>query len=229
MGIFSKFFRKQTTQTPLEAFISKITLDQAQRTYKSVENPTFQLPAALSTSVLYLAHHFSNSLREMLVSTDSIKTSNGYSYDSVAFESAAFCYYWLMREMLNEDDDDEDEEPKVNDYLECLKISANITSSLIADKVSFSLADDLIINRSIAYSSAEKFKATRPEEKFAQFIISSIQNGSPSMMSSVDISSDLQLHLCAMAYIPIFESTLLTEFKKTARVMFLADQEGLIL
>jgi len=224
MGIFSKLFRKQVAQTPLETFISTITPEQSQKTYRSVKDPTFRLPAALSTWVLYLAHRFSNGLREMLMSTEkSLGMSNAYSYDCVAFEAAAFCHYWLMREMLNTDEDDE---PEDSDYFECLKNSANITSSLLTDKVSFTLPDELLMQRSMAYSYEEKCKAVRPEEKFAQFLISSIQSGSPTTRSPVGISSSLPLQLSVSSYIPIFESTLLAEFKKIARVMFLADQEG---
>ncbi|QOJ22572.1 MAG: hypothetical protein HRU78_02040 [Gammaproteobacteria bacterium] len=226
MDIFSKLFQKRVEKTPLETFICTITPEQPQRTYQSINDPNLRLPAALSTWVLYLSHRFTNGLREMLMSTEkSLGTSSVFSYECVAFEAAAFCHYWLMREVLNTDEDSEADE---SNYFECLKNSANITSSLLTDKVSFALPDELLIKRSMIYSYEEKCKAVQPEEKFAQFLISSIQSGSPVTSAPVGISSSLPLQLSVASYIPIFESTQLAEFKKVARVMFLADQEGLL-
>lgn len=223
-NFFSKLFRKKVEQTPLEEFIATITPEQFQRSYRSVKDPTLRVPAALSTWGLYLAHRFSSGLREMMTSIEkTFETSSYYPYDCVAFEAAAFCHYWVMREFLNADEDDEQ---KDSDYFECLKNSANITSSLLSSKTGFAMPDDLLMKRSISYSYEEKCKAVRPEEKFANFLISSIQSGSPAKRSPVGIQSSLPLQLCIASYIPIFESTQLSEFKKAARVMFLADQEG---
>ncbi|MCX7097720.1 MAG: hypothetical protein NTV43_07425 [Methylococcales bacterium] len=223
-NFISRLFRKRNERTPLEEFIGIITPEQFPRSYRSVKDPTLRVPAALSTWVLYLSHRFSSGLREMLTSIEkTFKTNSAYPYDCVAFETAAFCHYWLMREFLNTDEDDETED---SDYFECLKISANLTSSLISSKASFAVPEDLLMNRSIAYSHEEKFKAITPEEKFSNFLISSIQSGSPAKRSPVGIQSSLPLQLSLASYIPIFESTQLAEFKKAARVMFLADQEG---
>lgn len=224
MSIFSRLFRKKVEQTTLEEFIATITPEQFQRSYRSVKDPTLRVPAALSTWVLFLAHHFSSGLRKMLTSIEkTFETSSAYPYDCVAFEAAAFCHYWVMRQSLNADDDDEQED---SDYFECLKNSANITNSLLSSKAGFALPDDLLMKRSIAYSYEEKYKSVRPEEKFANFLISSIQSGSPEKRSPVGIKINLPLQLCIASYIPIFESTQLAEFEKAARVMFLADQEG---
>lgn len=223
MSIFSRIFRKQALQTPLEAFISLVTPEQSQTTYRSVNDPSLRLPAALSTWVLYLSHRFSSGLREMLSSVGSAMEQNStFAYDCVSFEAAAFCHYWLMRDMLNEDE----EEVGDDKYFECLKAAANITSSLFASKASFSLPAELLMQRSMVYSHEEKFKAIRPQERFAQFLISSFQSGSPEKRTPVGISSSLPLQLAVASYIPIFESTQLAEFKKIARVMYLADQEG---
>lgn len=223
MGILSKLFRRQTVQTPLEAFIGPITPEQFQTTYRSVKDQSFRLSAALSTWVLYLANRFSSGLREMLVSVnESIEIKTVFAYDAVAFEAAAFCHYWLMRDMLNADDEQIEDEA----YFECLKAAASITSALLVDKSSFALPEELLMQRSMAYSFEEKRKMVRPEEKFAQFLISSFQSGSPTTRTSVGISSSLPLQLSVASYIPIFASTHLIELKKVARVMFLADQEG---
>ncbi|MHB1077239.1 hypothetical protein [Thiobacillus sp.] len=219
MSIFSKLFRKPDVQTPLEAFVSTITPEQSQTTYRSVKDESLRLPAALSTWVLYLTHRFSSGLREMLASVDK-KTP--FAFDPIAFETAAFCHYWLMRDILNADDDQAEDEI----YFECLKASASITSSLLASKTSFALPTELLMQRSMAYSHEEKCKAVRPEDKFAQFLISSFQSGSPATKAAVGISSSLPLQLSIASYIPIFESTQLAEFKTVARAMFLADQEG---
>lgn len=225
-NFFSRLFRKKVEQTPLEEFIATITPEQFQRSYRSVKDPTLRVSAALSTWVLYLTHRFSSGLRETLTSLEkTLETNGAYPYDCVAFEAAAFCHYWVMREFLNADEDDEPEE---GDYFECLKNSANITSSLLSSKTSFAMPDDLLMKRSIAYSYEEKFKAVRPEEKFANFLNSSIQSGSPAKHSPVGIQSSLPFQLCISSYIPIFESIQLTEFKKAARLMFLADQEGVL-
>ena len=219
MNIFSKLFRKPNVQTPLEAFVSSITPEQSQTTYRSVKDEGLRLPAALSTWVLYLSHRFSSGLREMLASIDK---QTPFAYDSIAFEAAAFCHYWLMRDFLNADDDQTEDEI----YFECLKASASITSSLLVSKTSFALSTELLMQRSMAYSYEEKCKAIPPEEKFAQFLVASFQSGSPVKKTAVGISSSLPLQLSVASYIPIFESTRLAEFKKVARVMFLADQEG---
>ena len=222
MSIFSKIFHKPAVKTPLEAFIGLVTLEQSQATYHSVKDPSLRLSAALSTWVLYLSHRFSSGLREMLSSVGKPKGQNStFAYDCVAFEAAAFCHYWLMRDMLNEDEEGVGDEK----YFECLKAAANITSSLFCSKTSFSLPAELLMQRSIVYSHEEKFKTIRPQERFAQFLISSFQSGSPKKRTSVGISSSLPLQLAIASYIPIFESTQLAEFKKIARVMYLADQE----
>lgn len=226
MNVLSKFFGKKSVATPLEEFIGTITLEQSRATYHSVKNESLRLPAALSTWALYLVQRFSIGLREMLAKLDkqSYPTNDSFPYDAVAFEAAAYCHYWLMRDMLNADDDDD--EPSDDTYFECLKDSANITSSLLAGKVSFDLPNDLLMKRSIAYSFEEKCKSVRPEEKFAQFLISSVQSRSPLVKTPVGIESRLSFQLVVASYIPIFESTYLAEFKKSARGMFLADQEG---
>jgi hypothetical protein len=223
-NFLSKFFQKKMEKTSLEKFISIITPEQFQRSYQATKNQNLRVAAALSTWVLYLSHNFSSGLREMLLSIEkTFKISSLYPYDCVAFESAAFCHYYVMREFLNIDEDDALED---DDYFQCLKDSANITSSLLLDRVGFTMPDDLLMKRSIAYSYAEKFKEIKPEEKFTQFLISSIQSGSPEKHSQTNIQSSLPLQLCIASYIPIFESTQLAQFKKSARVMFLADQEG---
>lgn len=219
MSIFSKIFRKQAEKTPLEAFIGALTPEQSQTTYRSVKDPSLRLPAALSARVLYLSHRFSSSLREML---NSVEKDSAFAYDCVAFEAAAFCHYYLMRYLLNEEEEENEDEK----YLECMKTAANITASLITEKASFSLPTDLLLQRSMEYLHAEKFKSTSPQERFAQFLISSFQSGSPEKRTPVGISSSLPLQLAAASYIPIFESTQLVEFKKVARVTYLADQEG---
>ena len=152
----------------------------------------------------------------------SMDKNSTFAYDCVAFEAAAFCHYWLMRDMLNE----EEEEIGDEKYLECLKAAANITSSLFSSKTSFSLPAELLMQRSMVYSHEEKFKAIRPQERFAQFLISSFESGSPDKRTPVGISSNLPLQISIASYIPIFESTQLAEFKKIARVTYLADQEG---
>ncbi|MDT4332793.1 hypothetical protein ACQE3E_22880 [Methylomonas sp. MED-D] len=223
MGIFSKLFQKHAVQTPLEAFVSLVTPEQSQATYRSVKDESLRLPAALSTWVLYLAHRFSTGLREMLTSLAKTRGTNSpFAYDAVTFEAAAFCHYWLMREILNADD----EEPEDDAYFECLKVSANITSSLLESKTNFDLPTELLLKRSMAYSYDEKYKDVPPEEKFANFLISSFQSGSPTVKSPVGISTSLPLQLSVASYIPIFESAYLAELKKIARVMYLADQEG---
>ena len=219
MSIFSKIFRKQAEKTPLEVFIGAVTPEQSQATYRSVKDPSLRLPAALSTWVLYLSHRFSSGLRELL---SPVEKDSTFAYDCITFEAAAFCHYWLMRDMLDEDKE-ETEDAK---YFKCMKTAANITASLIAEKASFSLPTELLMQRSMAYSHAKKFKSTSPQERFAQFLISSFQSGSPEKRTPVGISSNLSLQLAVASYIPIFESTQLAEFKKVARVMYLADQEG---
>ena len=225
MNIFSKILGKRSTTTPLEEFIGSIALEQSRVTYHSVKNKSLRLSAALSTLALYLVQRFCNGLREMLVKLDkqSYPTNDSFPYDAVAFEAAAYCHYWLMRDMLNADDEDETSDES---YFECLKNSANITSSLLAGRVSFDLPNDLLMKRSMAYSFEEKCKSVRLGEKFAQFLISSIQSRSPLIKTSVGIEIRLPLQLAVASYIPIFESTQLTEFKKVARAMFLADLEG---
>ena len=223
-NFFSRLFHKKIAKTPLEEFIATITPVHIQNSYRSAKDPTLRVPAALTTWVLYLAHHFSSGLREMLTSIEkTFEVNSTYPYDCVAFETAAFCHYWVISEFLNADDDDE---PEDNDYFECLKASAKITDSLLSSKAGFAMPDDLLMKRSIAYSYEEKCKSVRPEEKFANFLISSIQSGSPAKRSSIGIETNLPLQLCIASYIPIFESTQLAEFKKAARVMFLADQKG---
>lgn len=222
MSILSKIFRKQA-RTPLEVFIGAVTLEQSQTTYRSVKDLNLRLPAALSTSVLYLSHRFSSGLLAMLSSVD---RGSIFTYDCVAFEAAAFCHYWLLRDILKED---EDEDEIVDEkYFECLKASTNVTALLFAEKTNFSLPTELLMQRSIAYSHAEKFKAMHPQERFAQFLISSFQSGSPVKRSPIDISTNIALQLAVASYIPIFESTQLNEFRKVARVMYLADQEGVL-
>lgn len=225
MNMFSRLFGKKSLATPLEAFITSITMERSRATYHSVKDKSLRLPAALSTLALYLVQRFSSGLREMLAKLDkqSYPTNDSFPYDAVAFEAAAYCHYWLMRDMLNAEDDDETNDET---YFECLKNSARITSSLLAGKVPFDLPNDLLMKRSMGYSFEEKRKSARPEEKFAQFLISSIQSRSPLVKTSVGIESRLPLQLTVASYIPIFESTYLVEFKHAARVMFLADQEG---
>ena len=225
MSIFSKLFVKKIIQTPLETLINSITPQHSQTTYKSVKNDNLRLPAALSTYTLYLTQRFSNGLREMLSSLDKLMTpmNEAFPYDAIAFEAAAYCHYWLMRDMLNVEDEDEDEDEA---YFEFLKTSANITSVLLEDKTSFELPSDLLMKRSMAYSFDEKCKLGRPEEKFAQFLISSFQSRSPVVSTSVGVTSSLPLQLSIASYIPIFESTHLIELKEVARMMFFADLEG---
>lgn len=225
MKFLSQFFSKKFKQTSLEKFLSAIKLEQAQRNYQSVQNINLRLPAALSTWVLFLTHSFASGLREMSYSLN--KKSNAkevYAYDPVAFETAVFCYFWLMREFLNAENEDLDE----SSYFECLNQSAQITYSLLLAEANFDVPDDLAMDRCIAYSRGEKFNGIRPEEKFAEFLISSVQSGAPAKRTAVGVSSSLPLQLVVTAYIPIFISTRLNEFKKVARNMFLAHQDSIL-
>lgn len=227
MGFLSKLFGGGLEQTPLEAIVVAMTLEKVQGTYKSVKNPKLRVPAAISVYALYLAYRFSSGLRDMLGKIDKGSQKGGvFPFDAIVFEAAAFCHFWLMREKLAVNEDEDEGAPEEDQYFECLRASAEITSSLLVKHTSFDLPADLLMQRSIAYSFEEARKSTRPEEKFAQFLVSSYQSQSPAIRTSVSISSSLPLQLSITSYIPIFSSTLLTEFKKGVRAMYLADQEG---
>jgi hypothetical protein len=232
MSLLSKLFRKKILVTPLEEFIGPITLAQCETTYHDVTNKSSRLPAALSTYALYLAHDFSSGLREMLSNVDKHSTfaNNRFPYDAVAFEAAAYCYYWLMRDMLNTDNEDEYEgyeDDKGEDiYLECLKDSAHMTSYFLNEKVPFDLSNDLLMKRIISYSFEETRKSVRPEAKFFQFLISSMQSGSPLIRTNVSMGSSLKLEVTVVTRIQTFEASVLATFKKSANDLFLADKEG---
>jgi hypothetical protein len=227
MSLFSKIFGSGAEQTELEAFLGGITPEKFQSTYKSVKDPDLRVPAAISVYVLYLAQRFASGLREMMGKADknSVKGSS-YPFDAIAFEAAAYSHFWLMREKLNVDKDENEDEPEEDDpYFECLEASAQLTSSLLVSKTNFSLSTDLLMNRSITYSFEETRKSIKPQEKFAQFLVSSFQSRSPAIRSTAGISSSLPLQLSVISYIPIFSSSLLAECKKGARVMYLAHQD----
>ena len=231
MKILSKIFGKKATKTPLEEFLGSITLEQARENYYSVKDESLKLPTALATFALHLSHRFVIGLRDMLNTLEKqIRITNAdFPYDAVAFEAILYSYYWLMRDILNNDEleiDGDDEPYDENDYLECLKNSANIASSILDSEAQFDLSNTLMMNRIMAYSFEEVRNSVRPEEKFSQFLISSIQSRSPQIKSNVGLKSSMPLQLSVASYIPIFETAQLAQFKKTAKAMYLADREG---
>jgi hypothetical protein len=239
MRLASKLFRKKLAVTALEAFLSPIGIDQCRTTYHDVRDKDLRLPTAISVYALFLSHAFASGLRDLLTTTDRKSKFAGkyFPYDAVAFEAAAYCYYWVMRDKLNSDyehldeefDEDLDDDRKgEEDYFACLTTSSQITSSFIDKKVPFNLPDDVLLKRILSYSSHETSESARPEEQFFYLLVSSVQSGSPLVKTHVGVDSSLSLQLAVTSYIQIFESTRLAEFKKAARVMRLADKEGVL-
>jgi hypothetical protein len=227
MGFLSRLFRLRPKQTRLESFLAGFTQEMMMRTCGSVSEQA-QVPTAICTRSLYIAGRFADGLRDMMQSVGkglSVDRED-FPFDVVTFEAAAFAHYWLMREALLADADSKEREEVHGDeaaFFENLKLAASAASQILADYTDFNLKSDLLMNRCLAYSFEERFKATPPEQQFSKFLMSSIQSRSPSVKSSVRISTNLPLQLCVATYIPIWSSTLLDELKKATRDLHMAD------
>jgi len=224
MGLLSRLFGKRRQASPLESFLQNTTLDSSRLSYRNVSEQDLKLPSAISIWALHISHRFCLGLRKMLEGLDTSTLAiaiEGAVYDSVAVEVAGFCFFYLMNDLLREAEDQEEEDP----YLSILKTSATLANSILNSHLASSVDADYLLKRVVNYSSANVSAKTNSLERFAAVLLSSIAARQPTLrVTSPPINLALQVTI--PIYIPIFHSTYLLEFKKAARVMYLADREG---
>lgn len=228
MGFLSRLLRLRPKQTRLEAFLSGVTPERMLHACSS-SSEEVRVPMAISVRSLHIAVKFSDGLRDMVrkVGRGFAIEGEHFPVDAVAFEAAAYTYYWLMREALLHDvepDEEEEIDEEEAEFLECLKLAASATSEIFVQHADFNVKSDLLMNRCLAYSFEEGMKATPPDEKFTSFLLSSIQSRSPSEKHSVGLSTSLPLQLCVATYVPIWTSTLLDELKKGTREFYESER-----
>lgn len=230
MNPFSKWFGRSTTPTRLEVFLSALSPEMFQSTYQAVADPKMRVPAVVSVHALLLAGGFACGLRDMMLKVSQARsTRSAFQFDAVATEAAAFAHYWLLRSQVCTRHDrpmSASVPHKDDDYLECLRESARLTNLSLERKVGFTLDSDLMLKRCNSYWFAEDVKSEPAEDRFGRFVISSFQSGSPTVETSVSISTSLPLQLCVTTYVPIFVSTRLADLETSTHALYLAHLEG---
>lgn len=206
------------------------------RLYRSVEKPALRVPSVTSAHALYIAGKFASRLRGMVRDLNKVVLRKGepFPFDAVAFEAAAYAHYNLMRERLLADakpdneagieEDEPDEDAAA--FFDCVLLAAYATSDTLVQHTDFNLNSELLLNRCRAYAFNEGMKATPPWEQLSNFLISSIQSGSPAVKSSVSISSSLPLQLAVAGATQIFHSNSLAHFIEGTRLLYSAHLDG---
>jgi len=232
MGLLTRLFRGKTPAiTQLERQLQNISPDQAITAYHSMSDPELRLPAAISMIVLNFTHRFCSGLLKM--NHDLEKASStlalNYNYDVIAFETAAYCHYWLLKEQLlemnlNDNPDDVEEGP----YIHCLKLSAHITSSYIYKYTTFNLNERFFLNRTHSYSriTDKSLDLNVISSRFEQKLKSSIKNGVPAPSNHLPTIGNLEFEISVKAYIPIFHLTYLSILPEMASNLFSESLKG---
>ncbi len=225
MSLLSRLFGRCRQTSHLESFLEKTTLDSSRQSYHSVSEKSMKLPSAVSIWALHISHCFCLGLRSMLERQDTSSSPvviEGAVYDLVAVEVAGYCFFYLMDDLLGETEDEEDES-----YLSVLRTSAMLANSVLGSHLATSIDDDYLLKRVMNYSSAAISKNTNSFERFIAVLVSSIDARQPVLRVSLP-PANLVLQLTISTYIPIFHSAYIAEFKKAARIMYLADREGVL-
>ena len=216
MRILDRFFRKPRAQSPLKTFLCALSFEQSAKTYHSVSDPALRLPAALSVWALHLAHRFAEGLHEMVQALDRSSAAQlDSAYDRVASEAVALVHYWLVRDFLAANEIDDDDHP----FFEVLKDAMQLSNSLLTKEAPAVVPEDWLLNRTMRYSHSETFKSNPVHEQFISHIVDVVNKVSDKQLA-------LPAQLALATYYPIFVSTHLEQFKKTAKAMYLAHQEG---
>ena len=216
MRILRRLFDMSRDQSPLREFLSALSFEQAALTYRNVSNSDLRLPAALSTWALHLAHRYTEGLLEMVRALNKpAGLALDAAYDQVAIEAAAVVHYWLMREFLQEDEVDDADQP----YFDVLRDAAQISNSILTQKAPAIASETWLFKRAMKFSHGEVFKSESLGKEFSSLIIAAVGNAN-------DGNAGLYVQLAAASYYPIFLSTHLEQFRKSARGMYIAHQEG---
>lgn len=228
MSFFRRLFGKEQARTALQDVLGALALQHAQTTYRSVKNENLRLPSAISMLVLYTTNKFVAGYSEMV--RDTAKAA-GVSratipYDAVAFEAAAYIYYWLMHQQLkprdieDEDEGEDTEEDDAHDlYFTSVKEAMHITDLLFRRYVPFTLPEQFFSNRVISY-------ATQPApELFLRVLLSSQASGTPGPVKR-PAAANLPGDLAAITYVGIFHKSYLEALPKSVHGLCAAHQAG---
>jgi hypothetical protein len=247
MAFFSKIFGKaERTATPLEKLLQTISPENAMRGYYLVEDPELRLPSAISMMVLRTTHRFCLGMFKM---TKSMGDSTGLPsmnppYDVMAFEAAAYCHYWLMRDCSTDSENcfgeadfqkdgvsDCAEDTREGDpYFHTLRVSTNLTNSLIVGYTNFNLHKHYFVRRVGSYLGLGQAGRTHREVAalFERKLISSIMKGAPASGSKESTLGNLPLGLAAKSYIPIYHQSHLIALAEAAKNLSEASKKGLL-
>ena len=247
MSFFVKLFgRPKRAVKSLEELLQVIGPNEVMQSYHSTTGPSLRLPSVLCAEVLHATHQFCLAIFETLnrLGKSGGALPDNVSYDAVAFETAAYCHYWLMREYLDEavrNIDDEDHEKKDcmghNDagkgdgYFRVLRDSMHLTDSIIRRYTTFNLDKDFFVNRISSYSiSRVDYSGQIPKDvasRFEAILASSIENGSPGLYGKDIRFGAPLLELAVKSCSPIFHQILAT-LKQAGKDLYDRSEKGVL-
>ncbi len=239
---FSNLFRKKAQLTPLGQILKSFTRENVLREYGNSDREKLRVAMATSRLVLAAANDFCSAL----VSPKSIygsKLSSGTrlaTYDVAVWEIAAYCHYWLMKELLLDEKLDEDErlcnreeeEGEQEKYTESARCSELIASTLlsgefISEFTQFKKPAKFFGNRAMSFCRSSDSRIDIPilASRLERILYCSIQAGKP-VPASERKSEDADLETTLTLSVELLHLTMLPALFHLVDQLFERSQIG---
>lgn len=218
MTPFSWLRRKhKNKKTALQEFIeNKCGARGADNILTKIPDRNTGFSASLSVATLSFTGKFIDELRKIYPKLDEeFPGKNGWqTYDIVAFEAAAWCHFYLLRDYLRDVDSDDDKEDPSDTYTECVRESALYTDRFLKKFIGTqNLSDDFFIVRVYSYGLTGW-------EGFLKHLAASLVNGVPERRSKLKLGDGLFLTIALTAHIATFTTNSLERLEQGAKEIY---------
>ena len=222
MRLLDRLLGKSEELTPLQALIAQINSEAARRAFEAAKEDSLRVPSAVSVVVLLTAGKFCRSVMELSQAVPlRAERWSGRDYDILAFESAAFALYYLMRDQLAENSEYDHDEQEENDlHFDALTTTAHITEKILYSHKNLGLPEQFFVNRVGSYSRPERRDLREEASEFAMVALLSLQNGSPTRSSRSSPPESLAKTLAVNSAAGIFHQTSLPALKEVTRRIY---------
>lgn len=208
--------KHKNPKTVLQEFIEdKCGARGADNIFANNPNKKTGFATSLSVTILSFSGKFIDELRRIYPKLDEeFPGKMGWqTYDIVAFEAAAWCHFYLLRDYLKDADSDDDEDSS-DVYTECLRESVLYTDRFLKKFIGTqNLPDDFFIVRVYSYGLTGW-------EGFLKHLVASLVHGIPERRSRLEIGDGLFLTIALTAHIATFTTNSLDRLEQGAKEIY---------
>ena len=218
-SLFSKKSSAAHTSTPLESFVTSITMESIRKAYCTAASEDMRLPSAISVDVLYTANRIAGGMSNQIIEFQKPfgTKSRPFHYDAVLFEAASYCHAYLQycgeHPRQSEDEEFDDDSP----YSTALHYSCALTSSLVTEMMSPALPREALSKRALGYFLHFNRGLETAMTEFEWNLKYAISNGVPKKGQSQPPDLDLAVDMAVKSVIRVDHATILGSLVEVSR------------